>query len=100
MDVGSDALVRLSVEEPAIILQNAIPSGIQSLCNSLRDAFGFSDQELVSKSIEDFMEFRRGRMAFSEFSIEFDMCLEEATTRAGFEINDVAKFYHQAADPR
>ena len=99
VDVGSDALVRLSVEEvrdpvnPAIILQNAIPSGIQSLCNSLRDAFGFSDQELVSKSIEDFMEFRRGRMAFSEFSIEFDMRLEEATTRAGFEINDVAKFY-------
>ena len=39
------------------------------------------------------MEFRRGRMAFSEFSIEFDMRLEEATTRAGFEINDVAKFY-------
>ena len=99
VDVGSDALVRLSVEEvrdpanPAIVLQNSIPSGIQSLCNSLRDAFGFSDQELVSKSIEDFMEFRRGRMAFSEFSIEFDMRLEEATTRAGFEINDVAKFY-------
>ena len=99
VDVGSDALVRLSVEEvrdptnPTIILQNPIPSGIQSLCNSLRDAFGFSDQELVSKSIEDFMEFRRGRMAFSEFSIEFDMRLEEATTRAGFEINDVAKFY-------
>ena len=99
VDVGSDALVRLSVDEvrdptnPNIILQNSIPSGIQSLCNSLRDAFGFSDQELVSKSIEDFMEFRRGRMAFSEFSIEFDMRLEEATTRAGFEINDVAKFY-------
>ena len=99
VDVGSDALVRLSVDEvrdptnPAIILQTAIPSGIQSLCNSLRDAFGFSDQELVSKSMEDFMEFRRGRVAFSEFSIEFDMRLEEATTRAGFEINDVAKFY-------
>ena len=99
VDVGSDALVRLSVDEvrdptnPSIILQNAIPSGIQSLCNSLRDAFGFSDQELVSKSIQDFMEFRRGRMAFSEFSIEFDMRLEEATTRAGFEISDVAKFY-------
>ena len=99
VDVGSDALVRLSVDEvrdpanPSIILQNSIPSGIQSLCNSLRDAFGFSDQELVSKNIEDFMEFRRGRMAFSEFSIEFDMRLEEATTRAGFEINDVAKFY-------
>ena len=85
VDVGSDALVRLSVDEvrdptnPAIILQTAIPSWIQSLCNSLRDAFGFSDQELVSKSIEDFMEFRRGRVAFSEFSIEFDMRLEEAT---------------------
>ena len=59
-DVGSDALVRLSVEEvrdpsdPSIVLQQAIPSGVQALCNALRDAFGLSDQELVSKAIEDF----------------------------------------------
>ena len=69
-DVGSDALVRLSVEEvrdpanPAIILQHAIPSGVQALCNSLREAFGMSDQDLVSKSIEDLMEFRRGKLTF------------------------------------
>ena len=45
-DVGSDALVRLSVEEvrdpanPAIILQHAIPSGVQALCNSLAKPSG------------------------------------------------------------
>ncbi|OLP86389.1 hypothetical protein AK812_SmicGene32497 [Symbiodinium microadriaticum] len=98
-DVGSDALVRLSVEEvrdpanPAHILQHAIPSGVQALCNSLKEAFGMSDQEIVSRSIEDFFEFRRGKLSFQEYAIEWDIRLEEATTKAGLELNDVAKFY-------
>ena len=98
-DVGSDALVRLSVEEvrdpanPALILQHAIPSGVQALCNSLREAFGMSDQDLVSKSIEDLMEFRRGKLTFPEYAIEWEIRMEEAVTRAGLEINDVGKFY-------
>ena len=68
--VGSDALVRLSVEEVRdpqnanIVLQHSIPSGIQALCNSLKDAFGVSDQEMVSQSIEAFFGFRRGKMSF------------------------------------
>ncbi|CAE7555087.1 unnamed protein product [Symbiodinium pilosum] len=98
-DVGSDALVRLSVEEvrdpanPAVILQHAIPSGVQALCNSLREAFGMSDQDLVSRSIEDLMEFRRGKLTFPEYAIEWEIRMEEAVTRAGLEINDVGKFY-------
>ena len=39
------------------------------------------------------MEFRRGKLSFPEYAIEWDIRLEEATTRAGLEINDVAKFY-------
>ena len=98
-DVGSDALVRLSVEEvrdpanPAHVLQHAIPSGVQALCNSLKEAFGMSDQEIVSRSIEDFFEFRRGKLSFQEYAIEWDIRLEEATNKAGLELNDVAKFY-------
>ena len=94
-----DALVRLSVEEvrdpanPSIILQHAIPSGVQALCNSLREAFGMSDQDLVSRSIEDLMEFRRGKLTFPEYAIEWEIRMEEAITRAGLEINDVGKFY-------
>ena len=99
VDVGSDALIRLSVEEVRdpqnqnIVLQHSIPSGIQALCNSLKDAFGVSDQEMVSQSIEAFFEFRRGKMSFQEYAIEFDIRLEEAVTRAGLDLNDVAKFY-------
>ena len=99
VDVGSDALVRLSVEEvrdpmdPNVVIQQAIPSGVQALCNALRDAFGLSDQELVSKAIEDFFEFKRGKLSLAEYSIEWDARLEEATTRAGLELNDVGKYY-------
>ena len=101
-DVGSDALVRLSVEEvrdpqdPTQILQHSIPSGVQALCNALKEAFGMSDQEMVNRSIEDFFEFRRGvgnKMSFQEYSVEWDFRLEEAATKAGLELNDVAKFY-------
>ena len=98
-DVGSDALVRLSVEEvrdpssPAVVLQHAIPSGVQAWCNSLKEAFGMSDQEIVSRSIEDFFEFRRGKLSFQEYAREWDIRLEEATNKAGLELNDVAKFY-------
>ena len=98
-DVGSDALQRLSTDEvrdpsnPSVILQHAIPSGVQALCNSLKDAFGMSDQEVVSRSIEEFFEFKRGRLSFQEYAIEWDIRLEEATTKAGLELNDVAKFY-------
>ena len=44
IDVGDAALVRLSVDEvrdplnPYIILQQAIPSGVQALMNALKDA--------------------------------------------------------------
>ena len=95
--MGSDALVRLSVEEvrdpanPNVILQRAIPSGVQALCNSLREALGMSDQDLVSRSIEDLMEFRRGK--FPEYAIKWEIQMEEAVTRAGLEINGVGKLY-------
>ena len=43
---------------------------------------------MVSRSIEDFFEFRRGKMTFQEYSTEWDRRLEEATTRAGLDLND------------
>ena len=94
--------MRLSVEEvrdpqdPRVVLQHSILCGVQALCNSLKEAFGLSDQEVVNRSIEEFFEFRRGagnRLSFQEYSVEWDFRLEEAQTKAGLELNDVAKFY-------
>eukprot|EP00435_Cladocopium_sp_Y103_P008328 s555_g2.t1 len=98
-DVGDQALVRLTVDEvrdptdPNIILQHHIPSGVQALCNALRDAFGQSDQDLVSKSLEAFFEFRRGKLSLQEYAVEWDMRYDEAEMRSGLHLNDVAKFY-------
>ena len=99
IDVGSEALIRLSVDEvrdpadPTRIIQAAIPSGIQALCNSLRETFGYSDQELVSQALDDFFQFRRGKLSFPEFCVEWEIKLEEATNKSGLQINEVAKFY-------
>ncbi|OLP97718.1 Dynein heavy chain 6, axonemal [Symbiodinium microadriaticum] len=66
VDVGSDGLVLLSVEEvrdpadPNIILQRAIPSRVQALRNALRDVLSMSDQEMVSTAIQ-------GAWAFNKF---------------------------------
>ena len=98
-DAGDDALVRLSVEEvrgpmnPNIIIQHHIPSGSQALCNALRDAFGQSDQDMVSRSLEAFFEFRRGNMSLQEYSVEWDLRYDEAETRSNLQLNEVAKYY-------
>ena len=34
-----------------------------------------------------------GKLSFPEYAIEWDIRMEEATTRAGLEINDVGKFH-------
>ena len=99
VDVGSDALVRLSVEEvrdpanPAVILQRAIPSGIQALFNKLRETFGTTEQEQASRSLETLFELRRGKMTLQEYAVEFDLRMEEAHDEAGMEMNEVALFY-------
>ena len=98
-DVGSDALVRLPVDEvrdpsnPQVILQHHIPSGIQALCDKLRETFGHTDQEMASKSLEALFELRRGKLSLQEYAVEFDLRMEEAHERAGLEMNEVALFY-------
>ena len=90
-DQGDAALVRLAVDEvrdpinPNQILQAHVPPGVQCLCNALRDAFGQSDQDMASSSLD--------KMSFQEYAVEWDMRLEEAADRAGLQINEVAKFY-------
>ena len=98
-DVGDSALVRLSVDEvrdpadPTQIIQAHIPSGVQALAEALRDAFGQSDQELTTSSLESFFELRRNRLSLQEYAAEWELRYEEAQLRAGLEINDVAKTY-------
>lgn len=98
-DIGDEALVRLSVDEvrdpndPTVILQHHIPSGVQALCNALRDAFGQSDQDMVSRSLEAFFEFKRGKLSLQEYAVEWDLRYDEAETRSNLQLNDVAKFY-------
>lgn len=97
IDVGDAALVRLSVDEvrdplnPNIILQQAIPSGVQALMNALKDAFGEGDQLRATQSLQNFFDLRRGRLSLAEYSAEWTMRMEEAFTHAGLDINDVAK---------
>ena len=99
IDVGDAALVRLAVDEvrdptnPAIVLQEHIVSGVQALFNALVDAFGEGDQLRATQSLENFFDFRRGRLSLAECSAEWTMRLEEAITHAGLDINAVARTF-------
>ena len=99
IDVGDAALVRLAVDEvrdptnPAIVLQEHIVSGVQALFNALVDAFGEGDQLRATQSLENFFDFRRGRLSLAEYSAEWTMRLEEAITHAGLDINAVARTF-------
>ena len=99
-DVGDAALVRLSVDEvidPAdgtTVLQAHIPSGVQALCNALRDAFGDTDEAQTTRALEMFFEHKRPHnQELQEFAAEWDLRYEEAKEKAGLDINNVAKSY-------
>ena len=98
-DVGDAALVRLSVDEvrdpmnPNVILQHHIPSGVQALFNALKDAFGEGEQLRATQSLENFFDFRRGRLSLAEYTAEWNMRLEEAISHAGLDVNAVARTF-------
>ena len=99
-DTGDAALVRLSVDQvldPAdgvTVLQHHIPSGVQALCNVLKQAFGETDETATTKALELFFEFRRpASQDLQEFAAEWELRFEDARTKAGLDINDVAKSY-------
>ena len=77
----------------AIILQPAIPSGVQALMNTLKEAFGDAEQVQATRSLETFFDLKRGRLSLQEFSVEWNLKLEEAVTHAGLQINNVAKTF-------
>ena len=87
-DYGDAALVRLSVDEvrdptdPNIILQHHVPSGVQALAHALREAFGQTDQELTTSSLDAFFNLKRGRMSLQEYTAEWELRYEEAQTVA------------------
>ena len=98
VDVGDAAFVKLSVEEvrdpmSGQVIQQMIPSGVQSLLNELRSAFGEAEQLQATKALETFFEFRRGRLSLQAWSVQWQKNLEEAITHAGLEINPVARTY-------
>ena len=98
VDIGDSALVRLSVDEvvdplTGAVIQAAIPSGVQALLHALRSAFGEAEQLQATKALEVFFEFRRGRLPIPEWSVQWELNLEEAVTHAGLEVNQVAKTY-------
>ena len=70
-DYGDAALVRLSTDQvidPAdgtTMLQHAIPSGVQALCNALKDAYGEADEIQTTRSLEDFFEYKRPQKLIS-----------------------------------
>ena len=98
VDTGDAALVRLSVEEardPATgqVIQHAIPSGVQALMAALRAAFGEADQLQATRALETFFEFRRNRMSVPEWSVQWQLNLDEAIAHRGLDFNKVAKTY-------
>ena len=98
-DIGDSALVRLSVEEARPHHGGHNPtsytlrSGVQFLTTALRAAFGQQDQDLATQSLDKFFGLVRGKMTLPEYSVEFETRLDEATDRAGLQLNDVGKFY-------
>ena len=99
-DYGDAALVRLSTEQVVdpydgvTILQHAIPSGVQALCNALREAYGDTDEIQTTRALENFFEHKRTQgQDLRQFSVEWDSRYEEAQLRAGLDINPVAKSY-------
>ena len=99
-DIGDAALVRLSVDQVLdpndgiTVIQHHIPSGVQALCNALKEAFGESDEAQTTKALETFFEYRRPpSQGLQEFSAEWELRFEEAKVKAGLDVNDVAKTY-------
>ena len=100
VDIGPDALSRLSVDEvidptTGAVMQNAIASGVQYLMAALRQAFGQRDQDLATSALDKFFGLSRHsqKMSLAEYAVEFDTRYNEAQDRAGLQLNDVAKFY-------
>lgn len=83
----------LDPNDGVTVLQHHIPSGVQALATQLREAFGQSDQELTTSSLESFFELRRGKLSLQEYASDWELRYEEASTRAGLEINNVAKTF-------
>ena len=99
-DIGDAALVRLSVDEVidpvdgVTIIQRHIPSGVQALCNALRDAFGDTDEAQTTKALEVFFEHKRPHgQELQEIAAEWDLRYEDAKLKAGLDMNTVAKSY-------
>ena len=97
-DTGDAALVRLAVDEvtdplTGAVIQQHIPSGVQTLMNQLRATFGQQDQDLATQSLEKAFSLTRGKMSLPEYAAEFDNRMEEAADRAGLQVNDVGRFY-------
>eukprot|EP00435_Cladocopium_sp_Y103_P052779 s971_g16.t1 len=97
-DTGDAALVRLEVDEvrdpkTGVIIQHHVPSGVQHLTAALRMAFGQQDQDLATQSPDKFFGLARGRLSLQEYSVEFDARFDEASDRAGLQMNEVARFF-------
>ena len=99
-DIGDAALVRLSVDEVldpndgVTIIQHHIPSGVQALCNALRDTYGDNDETQAMRSLENFFEYRRPHgQSPQEYSADWELRYEEAKLRSGLDLGQVAKSY-------
>ena len=98
IDIGDSALVRLSVvrcwtrwQVPWYRLQS--PAEFNPSTCAIGSAFGEAEQLQATQALEVFFEFRRGRLPIPEWSVQWELNLEEAVTHAGLEVNQVAKTY-------
>jgi len=71
-------------------VQKASSGRVQALLQALRAAFGEAGHLQATKASETFFEFRRGRLAIPDWSVQWELNLEEAVGRSGLEINQSA----------
>ena len=94
--VGDEALIRPAVQEErdpgtGNLIQPALPSGVQTLLRLLENRYGLDHQDKVTSSLDAFFDFRRERLSLQEYLNEFEVRYDDAETRAGLRMNEVAR---------
>ena len=94
--VGEDAIAQpreAEITDPTtgVVIQEAQESGASILIAALRAEFEIHTQDQQTTALDAFFDLRRDQNSLSFYCTEYRMLLEEATEKAGLDINNVAK---------
>lgn len=66
-------------------------SGLRVMLKKLRTDYTLHDQDQIQISVDDVLDYSRGRATLIEALQDMDLVMDEAEEKAGFAMNDVAK---------